>query len=250
MGAGEYIKDFVRSKDKRFEGKSKKERARMALGAYYGAKRADESEDLSEVSGPQVSGALTDRTEKNKVKNKIRHEKILSKDREKYFDEIGTWQKNVDAAARAGRPFTDNELKNTIPHMKIRNFKEDLDESVDLSKEGSWRAGGENNYQDYVKHHGRARKHLQGMIDMLDRHHKHIAEHGNDGLVGEYDVSGAKNFARDTEDTKDRLLERLMPMATQALSRKKNLKPVAIEPGIPNPTALEVVHLRNKYLGK
>lgn len=35
--AGDYIKDFVHSKNPKFAGKSKKERMKMALGAYYGA---------------------------------------------------------------------------------------------------------------------------------------------------------------------------------------------------------------------
>jgi hypothetical protein len=38
MGAGKYVTDFVKSKDPRFEGKTKAERIKMALGAYYGAK--------------------------------------------------------------------------------------------------------------------------------------------------------------------------------------------------------------------
>lgn len=38
MGSAKYIDDFVKSKDPRFEGKTKKERIKMALGAYYGAK--------------------------------------------------------------------------------------------------------------------------------------------------------------------------------------------------------------------
>jgi hypothetical protein len=33
--ASEYISDFVKSDNPKFEGKSKKERIRMALGAYY-----------------------------------------------------------------------------------------------------------------------------------------------------------------------------------------------------------------------
>ncbi len=36
--AGDYIDDFVHSSNKRFDGKSKEERIRMALGAYYGSK--------------------------------------------------------------------------------------------------------------------------------------------------------------------------------------------------------------------
>jgi hypothetical protein len=36
--AGDYIHDFVNSSNPRFEGKSKKERIRQALGAYYASK--------------------------------------------------------------------------------------------------------------------------------------------------------------------------------------------------------------------
>lgn len=40
MGASAYISDFVHSKNPKFAGKSKAERTKMALGAYYGAKKA------------------------------------------------------------------------------------------------------------------------------------------------------------------------------------------------------------------
>ena len=36
MSAGKVISDFVHSDDPKFKGKSKKERQKMALGAYYG----------------------------------------------------------------------------------------------------------------------------------------------------------------------------------------------------------------------
>ena len=39
MGASKYVHDFVHSDNPKFHGKSKKERIRMALGAYYGAKK-------------------------------------------------------------------------------------------------------------------------------------------------------------------------------------------------------------------
>lgn len=51
MSAGEIISDFVGSDDPKFKGKSKKERTKMALGAYYGMhpekskKKADEAKD-------------------------------------------------------------------------------------------------------------------------------------------------------------------------------------------------------------
>lgn len=51
MGASKYITDFVKSKDPRFEGKTKKERIKMALGAYYGAKNeAVEVDQIDEIS--------------------------------------------------------------------------------------------------------------------------------------------------------------------------------------------------------
>jgi hypothetical protein len=42
-GAGSFIDDFVHSKDPRFKGKSKEQRIKMALGAYYAKKRESNS---------------------------------------------------------------------------------------------------------------------------------------------------------------------------------------------------------------
>jgi hypothetical protein len=41
MGAGAYISDFVHSKNPKFAGKSKKERMKQALAAFYSAKKGD-----------------------------------------------------------------------------------------------------------------------------------------------------------------------------------------------------------------
>ena len=48
--AGEWIKDFVDSKDPKFAGKSKKKRMQMALGAYY-AKQHNEEAEIEEAAG-------------------------------------------------------------------------------------------------------------------------------------------------------------------------------------------------------
>ena len=42
--AGDWIKDFVHSENPKFEGKTKKERIKMALGAYYAKQRTEETE--------------------------------------------------------------------------------------------------------------------------------------------------------------------------------------------------------------
>ena len=53
--AGTWVKDFVHSKDPKFAGKSKKERMKMALGAYYGKQRNEEVEEVDEAIKPYVS---------------------------------------------------------------------------------------------------------------------------------------------------------------------------------------------------
>jgi hypothetical protein len=60
MGASKYVQDFVKSKDPRFEGKTKKERIKMALGAYYGAKNeAVEAEEVNQID--EISSDLAAR---------------------------------------------------------------------------------------------------------------------------------------------------------------------------------------------
>ena len=48
--AGDWIHDFVHSDNPKFEGKSKKERIKMALGAYYAKQRNEEVEHVTESS--------------------------------------------------------------------------------------------------------------------------------------------------------------------------------------------------------
>jgi hypothetical protein len=48
--AGKWISDFVHSKDPKFAGKSKKERMKQALGAYYAKQRNEEVEQIDEIS--------------------------------------------------------------------------------------------------------------------------------------------------------------------------------------------------------
>lgn len=66
MGVKAYIDDFIKSDNPKFEGKSKKERIQMALGAYYAAKKGtnEEVEELDELSkktlGSYVNKAAKD----------------------------------------------------------------------------------------------------------------------------------------------------------------------------------------------
>ena len=62
MGAGEWIKDFVKSKNPKFAGKSKEKRKEMALGAFY-SKEETESVDEGMFSPPKM---ITGKAAKNR----------------------------------------------------------------------------------------------------------------------------------------------------------------------------------------
>lgn len=63
MSAGEVIHDFVHSKNPKFAGKSKAERRRMALGAYYSKhpEKSNEETEMSEPTTPTLFDLVTDK---------------------------------------------------------------------------------------------------------------------------------------------------------------------------------------------
>ena len=68
---GKWINDFVNSKNSKFEGKSKEERRKMALGAYYGAQKEayeNPTEELTEGRGrPPKEGSKAWHAAKEKL---------------------------------------------------------------------------------------------------------------------------------------------------------------------------------------
>lgn len=69
MSAGDVISDFVHSDDPKFKGKSKKERQKMALGAYYGMH--PEKSKVNEAMG-SVKKASAFRAMKRKVSTQVK----------------------------------------------------------------------------------------------------------------------------------------------------------------------------------
>ena len=78
MGAGKYVKDFVKSDNPKFDGKSKKERIKMALGAFYGAKNEEtesdddlflEASDSATSDNPAEGGGQSPATDSQQDKN-------------------------------------------------------------------------------------------------------------------------------------------------------------------------------------
>ena len=70
MSAGDVIHDFVHSDDPKFKGKSKKERQKMALGAYYGM-HPEKSKKMDEAMG-SIKKASAFRTMKRKVSTQVK----------------------------------------------------------------------------------------------------------------------------------------------------------------------------------
>ena len=72
--ASEWIKDFVASDNPKFEGKSKKERINMALGAYYAAKRSKNEATEKKYDEKEVKQAEKKQDKKQGSLNKIEME--------------------------------------------------------------------------------------------------------------------------------------------------------------------------------
>ena len=114
--AGDWIHDFVHSKNPKFAGKSTKERQKMALGAYYNKK----NESVEDLEMTKVSDEAEDTAARKSIK---------AKDTEKS-------QKIDNLDSKHGKPNA-------------------FDEEVELSeKEGTGGSDPLANRQDYAKRHG------------------------------------------------------------------------------------------------
>lgn len=82
MGSSAYIHDFVHSKNKMFKGKSKKERIKMALGAYYSSKKTVKESNMSEFINLVAEKNAAEFQEKIKARIAERVETAMS-DRKK-----------------------------------------------------------------------------------------------------------------------------------------------------------------------
>lgn len=86
LSAGEFIKDFVHSKNPKFEGKSKDKRKQMALAAFYAKQRNEEVEVQEELKGGQH------KLDKNKNGKLDKHDfKLLRKEDAEQVDEASVF---------------------------------------------------------------------------------------------------------------------------------------------------------------
>ena len=79
--AGDYIDDFVHSKNPKFADKSKKERINMALGAYYGKKNENvELEESDCVTPPQAKNIADKEVDKHEKKMHDKKADLIKKE--------------------------------------------------------------------------------------------------------------------------------------------------------------------------
>jgi hypothetical protein len=130
--AGEWIKDFVHSDNPKFAGKSKEQRKKQALAAYYATQRNEETEELDEsLYGDRATKVLahsrnlydksrteTDPTKKSALAaHSIKAHKTFLKvrDRDIAKDPEGHARKMQSGATQ---DFKDQEAKRGVGHVR------------------------------------------------------------------------------------------------------------------------------------
>lgn len=120
--ASEWIHDFVNSDAPQFKGKSKKERIKMALGAYYAAQKKEDIELDEAVDKAWLSkiNALTQLKQKqDNILKQLTKPNLEKKEKSELDRELI----NVNI-----------QLRKVRDEFIVKVFNEDLDEAVDVSK--------------------------------------------------------------------------------------------------------------------
>jgi hypothetical protein len=141
--AGEWIHDFVHSKNPMFKDKSKKERIQMALGAYYAAQKNEDfdtstlfkaNDDSIEYDPEQLAAGIKiemEHTDDKEIATIIaKHH--LAEDPEYYIKLVSCVEKGIQEEYGAGFEGTDalrdKYIKDT-PGQKIQHFKTNMKDS-------------------------------------------------------------------------------------------------------------------------
>jgi hypothetical protein len=128
--AGTWIKDFVKSDNPKFAGKSKKKRMQMALGAYY-AKQRNEEVEIDEAAGKSKSSipVVTKKIDFDKVKQVRDARKATKQARHQDTSHLPpgwktTWNRNEET----NMELTDKELE------RLNEIAAQLDEKITPSE--------------------------------------------------------------------------------------------------------------------
>ena len=134
--AAKWIKDFVKSDNPKFEGKSKKERIKMALGAYYAKQRNEEVESVDESARERLARMMQD---KAMVKNPPK----IPTPAERRAKEQEKAKKEGMAEARDPSKMSTKAIKTEMDQIEKKDYdstsKEERDRHDTLSKEHRYR---------------------------------------------------------------------------------------------------------------
>jgi hypothetical protein len=130
--AGDWISDFLRSDNPKFDGKSKAERKKMALAAYYSMKKRSRNESVEDLEMTKVSDEAEDTTARKSIKAKDteKSQKIINFD--KKYGTPNAFDEEVEIDEAAPKKMDDVAKQNLTPAKKgvvgtvksdFKNFK-------------------------------------------------------------------------------------------------------------------------------
>lgn len=107
--AGEWISDFVKSDNPKFQGKSKEKRKQMALAAYYAAQRNEEVEQIDELQASTLKSYA-----------------------DKRMDNVKSRYADLTAKQRAGQPISNKEMGdyNNATRKDLNNINKARDKAA------------------------------------------------------------------------------------------------------------------------
>jgi len=155
--AGDYIHDFIHSKNSKFAGKSKEMRKKMALGAYYG--KHNESVDVTDYNPKSQGGTRKELLAKYSKSGDPKHAEAARKagatqselKSARGLDSMFGHRGGVDKLGIKKEEVKDEYARKVDKYLKKKYNKEEVEELDELSK------GTLNSYMDkakdrYVKH--------------------------------------------------------------------------------------------------
>ncbi|CAB4168077.1 hypothetical protein UFOVP1666_158 [uncultured Caudovirales phage] len=173
---GKWIDDFVHSKDKRFEGKSTKERIKMAQGAFYGAQN-EEVEQIDEM--------FDKLTPQQKAQHLLWLDAVKKRNDAHYKRQPKTMQDAINLHLRKGKSYIDAVAASKV-HVKAAS-KVHVKEEVEL--EEAFKSGDQlKDSLDKIQTHKRA---AEKNANDEYKYHYHVSKY-HDALADHYFQNGQK----------------------------------------------------------
>ena len=213
--ASVWIDDFVKSDDPRFEGKSKEERIKMALGAWYAAQKKESTEPTTEVLeeaamtaaekkiAQEVHDALKDGEQVGQtygMQIRSQHNKLTSKFGKDWRKIAGIKEETLDERVRMQLVF---KAADAVTALEDEEFEEFLKRLADKLERTGKKAG----YKDAVN-----------VASLLKK------------AYGTWKArKDTKDWKEDTKEQGEALQEAVYPLTKKALDATFNLDPDEFE---------------------